>query len=84
MVGALLAAPPIGQGKPGPYMPALRARSVLRANWPPTCLRPERLRKYYQYSLESLDDSTQLRRKRRREVHRAAGFGMSKIELGSM
>jgi hypothetical protein len=26
-----------------PSSPALRARSVLRANWPPTCLRPERL-----------------------------------------
>ncbi|MBN1653019.1 MAG: hypothetical protein JXA30_04510, partial [Deltaproteobacteria bacterium] len=26
-----------------PSSPALRARSVLRANWPPTCLTPERL-----------------------------------------
>jgi len=26
-----------------PSSPALRARSVLRVNWPPTCLRPERL-----------------------------------------
>jgi uncharacterized DUF497 family protein len=44
---------PARQVQQVPSSPALRARSVLRANWPPTCLRPERLQGKKLYEKEN-------------------------------
>jgi len=46
-----------------PSSPALRARSVLRVNWRPTCLRPERLRVYVERR-DSRTERTSVRRRR--------------------